>query len=218
MGSIETVLTDLPDTLAWQEEVYLHLHQNPELSGREVKTSALVAEKLAAWGYEVIKIGGGVVGVMRNGDGPVVLTRADMDALPVTEATGLPYASTVTDIDDEGRQVGVMHACGHDVHVTTQLGAAELIAKHRDAWGGTFIPLFQPAEETVGGAQGMVDAGLVAAIPRPDVAYGQHVFGNKTGHVAVHPGPTMSATDSIRVTVWGKGTHGSMPNQGVDPI
>jgi hippurate hydrolase len=218
VATIDTLLTDLPSTAVWQEQVYIQLHQTPELSGREVKTVALVAEKLAAWGYEVRHIGGGVVGVMRNGDGSVVLTRADMDALPVTEATGLPYASTLTDIDEEGRRVGVMHACGHDVHVTTQLGAAELMAKHREAWSGTFIPLFQPAEETVGGAQGMVDAGLVAAIPKPDVAYGQHVFGILAGHVAVHPGPTMSASDSIRVTVWGKGTHGSMPNQGVDPV
>ncbi|MDR2619569.1 MAG: amidohydrolase, partial [Propionibacteriaceae bacterium] len=177
-----------------------------------------VAEKLTTWGYEVLSIGGGVVGVLRNGEGPVVLTRADMDALPVVEATGLPYASTVTDVDEDGRVVGVMHACGHDVHITTQLGAAELLAAHPEAWSGTYISLFQPAEETVGGAQGMVDAGLVAQIPKPDVAYGQHVFGIKAGHVATHPGPTMSASDSIRVTVWGKGTHGSAPHQGVDPI
>jgi hippurate hydrolase len=214
----QRVLADLPATAKWQEELYLHLHANPELSGHEVKTRAIVKEKLAAWGYEIVEVGGGVIGVLRNGDGPTVLYRADMDALPVTEATGLPYASKVVTQDDEGNTVGVMHACGHDTHITTLLGAAELMAANRDAWSGTYLPLFQPAEETVDGAKGMVDAGLVNVIPRPDVALGQHVFGNKTGHVATHAGPTMSYSDSIKVTVYGQGTHGSCPHQGIDPI
>jgi hippurate hydrolase len=214
----QTVLADLPATASWQEELYLHLHANPELSGHEVKTRAIVAEKLASWGYEIVEVGGGVIGVLRNGEGPTVLYRADMDGLPVTEATGLPYSSKVITQDDEGNTVGVMHACGHDTHITTLLGAAELMAKHREAWSGTYLPLFQPAEETVDGAKGMVDAGLVNAIPRPDVALGQHVFGNKAGHVCTHPGPTMSYSDSIKVTLYGQGTHGSCPDQGVDPI
>lgn len=210
MSIVDTVLTGLDSELAGLRDTYRQLHRHPELSFQEHGTSQLVAEKLASFGYSVQHIGGtGVVGVLVNGDGPTVLSRADMDALPVTEATGLPYASTVE---------GVMHACGHDVHVTALLGAAQLLAQGRDAWSGTFIALFQPAEELGGGSQAMVDDGLAAKVPRPDVVLGQHVMPLPAGVVATATGPVLSAGDSLKVTVHGKGSHGSMPHMSVDPV
>jgi len=164
-------------------------------------------------------IGGGVVGILANGEGYTVLVRADIDGLPVTEATGLPYASTKTAVEATGATVGVMHACGHDVHVTAGLGAAQLLAQARDAWSGTFIALFQPAEETAAGARAMVADGLVDRVPRPDVAFAQHVLAAPaSGEVATAAGPVLSAGDSIRITVFGKGSHGAMPHLGVDPV
>jgi hippurate hydrolase len=141
-----------------------------------------------------------------------------MDALPVTELTGLPYASTVTATDESGATVGVSHACGHDVHVTCLLGAAELMGAGRDAWSGTFIALFQPAEETAAGSQAMVDDRLTDRVPRPDVAMAQHVLSHEAGVVGTHTGPVLSAGDSVKITVFGKGSHGSMPHLGVDPV
>ncbi len=218
MPSLDQVLSRLGTTRSWQEDLYRHLHAHPELGLQEEKTRALIAARLTELGYEVRTVGGGVAGVLTNGSGPVVLSRADIDGLPVTEETGLPYASTDTTVDEAGRTVGLMHACGHDVHITCLLGAAALLAAERDAWSGTFVALFQPAEETATGARSMVDAGLTDVVPRPDVAFAQHVLSHEAGVVATQPGPVLSAGDSIRITVFGKGSHGSMPHLGVDPV
>jgi len=147
MSTVTRALEGLDEVSLWQEELYRHLHAHPELSFQEVETRAEIARRLGDFGYEVQEIGGGVVGVLRNGEGPTVLFRADIDALPVTEATGLDYASTVTATDADGATVGVMHACGHDSHITCALGAAALLAQRRDTWSGTYLALFQPAEE-----------------------------------------------------------------------
>ena len=165
------------------------------------------------------RVGGGVVGVLANGAGKTVLFRADMDGLPVRETTGLPYASTKTVEDASGKKVPVMHACGHDAHVSCGLGAAELFARNRDAWSGVYVALFQPGEETATGARSMVADGLVGRVPKPDVALSQHVLtAPESGHVATTAGPVLSAGDSIKITVYGKGSHGSMPHLGVDPV
>lgn len=218
MTRIADVLGRLDGTREWREELYARLHAHPELSSHEVETAAEVSRRLESFGYEVQRIGGGVVGVLVNGSGRGVLTRADMDALPVTELTGLPYASKVTAVDESGATVGVSHACGHDVHVVALLGAAELLAGARDAWSGTFTALFQPAEETAAGARAMLEDGLTDRVPRPDVAFGQHVLNHAAGVVGTQAGPVLSAGDSIRITVFGKGSHGSMPHLGVDPV
>ena len=218
MLALDEVLSRLGATRPWQEELYLHLHAHPELSLHEVKTRALIAARLTELGYQVHLVGGGVVGVLANGAGPVVLSRADIDGLPVTEVTGLPYASTDTAVDETGATVGLMHACGHDAHITCLLGAAALLAAEPAAWSGTFIALFQPAEETAAGARAMVLDGLTDVIPRPDVAFGQHVLGHTAGVLATQAGPVLSAGDSIKITVFGKGSHGSMPHLGVDPV
>ena len=217
---IADVLAHLGATSSWQEDVYKQLHAHPELSFQEIKTAALAATKLNELGYEVLEGIGrtGVVGVLRNGEGQTVLARADMDALPVKENTGLPYASALTATDDAGETVSVAHACGHDAHVTCLLGAAELLANARRSWGGTFIALFQPAEEVAGGAKAMVEDGLQERIPKPDVAFSQHVLAHSAGMIGTQIGPVLSAGDSIRITLHGKGSHGSMPHNSVDPV
>ncbi|WP_396931835.1 amidohydrolase [Mycolicibacterium sp.] len=214
------ILDGLSGIRAWQEDFYRDLHRNPELSHQEHRTAGLVAGKLRDWGYEVHEgIGGtGVVGILRSGSGPTVLMRADMDALPVEEATGLPYASTVRSTDAAGNDVPVMHACGHDVHVTCLLGASELLAKQADQWNGTFVALFQPAEEVGDGARGMVGGGLRDVVPAVDVAMAQHVLPVPAGVIGTHRGPFLSAADSMRITVHGRGAHGSMPQAAVDPV
>lgn len=210
MSAAQEVLKKLDAQTEWQEELYIHLHKYPELSMQEVETAAEITRRLESYGYDVQQIGGGVVGVMKNGEGPTVLFRADIDALPVEEATGLPYRSEVP---------GVMHACGHDFHITAGLGAAKLLAESRDLWAGTYIALFQPAEETAEGAQSMVDDGLVEKVPRPDVALGQHVLvAPVSGKVGTIAGPMLSTAANIKVTVYGKGSHGSMPHLGIDPV
>lgn len=218
--SAADLLANLDDIQPWHVDFYQELHRNPELSFQEVRTSGLVSDRLRALGYDVhTGIGGtGLVGILHNGDGPTVLARADMDALPVREATALPYASTATATDAAGHQTPVMHACGHDMHVTCLLAAAQLLAEHQQTWSGTFIALFQPAEELGTGARAMVESGLAAVIPKPDVALGQHVMGLPYDTVAARPGAALSAADSIRITLHGRGTHGSMPHYGVDPI
>lgn len=218
VSALDQVLGRLDATRPWQEELYRHLHAHPELSLHEENTRALVATRLAELGYEVSTVGGGVVGVLTNGSGPVVLSRADIDGLPVTEETGLAYASTDTTVDESGATVGLMHACGHDAHITCLLGAAALLAAEPAAWSGTFVALFQPAEETAAGARAMVADGLTSAVPRPDVAFAQHVLGHAAGVLATQTGPVLSAGDSVRITVHGKGSHGSMPHLGVDPV
>ncbi|WP_341746663.1 amidohydrolase [Dermatophilus congolensis] len=217
--SIADITAKVPALAEMQETLYKHLHENPELSMVETETRALIAGKLTEYGYDVKEIGGGVVGVLANGQGRTVLFRADIDALPVQEATGLDYASTKVMKDQDGIEQPVMHACGHDMHVVAGLGAAQLLAEHKDTWSGTYIALFQPAEETAQGAQSMVDAGLIDAIPKPDVCLGQHVLAAPVaGKVAVASGPILSTAVSAKVTVYGKGSHGSMPHLGVDPV
>ncbi len=210
MRVLEDVLAGLDSELEGLRRFYTELHQHPELSLQEHETAKRIEQQLRSFGFDVQRIGGtGVVGVLANGDGPTVLARADMDALPVTEATGLPYSSTVD---------GVMHACGHDMHVTTLLGAAKLLSTARESWAGTYIALFQPGEEVGAGAKAMVDDGLVAKLPKPDAALAQHVMPLPAGIVATTAGPVLSAGDSIKITVHGAGAHGSMPHLSVDPV
>ncbi len=215
-GTATAVLSGLDQVRAWQDEVYRDLHSHPELPHHERRTAAAVAARLREMGCEVHEgIGGtGVLGIVRNGVGPTVLLRADMDALPVREETGLPYAST--EVADDGSPV--MHACGHDVHVTCLLGAAALLAGARDRWVGTLVALFQPAEETADGARGMVEDGLAEIVGPVDVAMAQHVLPMPAGTVGTRSGPTLSAADSMRITVHGRGAHGSMPQASVDPV
>ena len=203
-------LTDLDDLLSRLRDLYRELHQQPELSLEEHQTAERIESELSDLDVEVQRIGGtGVVAVIRNGDGPTVLARADTDALPVSEQTGLDYASKVE---------GAMHACGHDMHVATLLGAVELLATNKDAWAGTYIGLFQPAEETAQGAQAMLDDGLVDKIPTPEVALSQHVMPTEAGTIGTAAGPVLSAGDSLKITVYGRGAHGSMPHNSVDPV
>ncbi|WP_200949247.1 amidohydrolase [Phycicoccus sp. Soil748] len=214
------VLADLPTVRPWQEDFYRDLHQHPELSHQEHRAAGAVAARLRDSGYEVVEhVGGtGVVATLRNGEGKTVLLRADMDALPVLEATGLPYASTDSATDATGTHVPVMHACGHDVHVTCLLGAATLLALHRDEWAGTLVALFQPAEELGDGARRMVEDSLATKVGDVDVALAQHVLPMPAGTVGTRTGPVLSAADSLRVTVYGRGAHGSMPQASVDPV
>ncbi|KAL4932538.1 uncharacterized protein BDV17DRAFT_279682 [Aspergillus undulatus] len=203
------------------EDLYKHFHANPELSLQEQKTSEKVAAHLAALNaYEIqTNIGGyGLVGVLKNGPGKTVLLRADIDALPVKELTSLPYASTVTMRDADGIEKPVMHACGHDMHITCLLAAAEKLANLRDQWSGTLIVLFQPNEERGGGAQAMVNDGLYDKIPVPDVALGQHVMRLRAGSIGCRTGTIMAAADSMKITVFGRGGHGSLPHMTVDPV
>jgi amidohydrolase len=218
--AVSAVLAGLQNSRSWQEDLYRDVHQHPELSHQEARTAGLVAGRLRGAGFEVHeKVGGtGVVGVLRNGDGATVLLRADMDALPVREATGLPYASEVTGTDADGNEVPVMHACGHDVHVACLAGAAQLLAEGREHWKGTLVALFQPAEEVGDGARGMVDDGLADLFPTPQVALGQHVMPASAGRLATRAGAALSAADSMRITVYGRGAHGSMPQAAVDPV
>jgi len=218
--AVTAVLNFLPGIRPWQENFYRHLHEHPELSHQEFETARKATERLRAWGYEVHEnVGGtGVVGILRNGPGPTVLLRADMDALPVEEATGLEYASVARATDAHGDEVPVMHACGHDVHVTALLGAAQLLSDGTDHWTGTLVALFQPGEETSDGARTMVDDGLAALLPPVDVAFGQHVLAAPAGVVGTRSSPVLSAADSVRITVHGRGAHGSMPQAAVDPV
>ena len=209
-STAQEITASISQQLPWQAELYKHFHRHPELGLAEHETSARICEELEDLGYETCLIGGtGIVGILRNGEGPVVLARADMDALPVAEDTGLEYSSTVR---------GAMHACGHDMHMATLLGAARFLAGNRERWSGTYLALFQPAEETAAGAKAMVADGLVERIPKPDVALAQHVMPVEAGRIGTTAGPILSAGDSLRITVYGRGAHGSMPHNSVDPV
>ena len=166
--------------LDYMEELYLHFHRNPELSLYEFETAARMAEEFAAAGYEVTpEVGGtGVVGVLRNGEGPTVMLRGDMDGLPVKELTRVPYASTALAVDEQGRRVPVMHACGHDIHITNLIGVARKLAGMRESWSGTVVLVAQPAEERGLGARAMIEDGLFKRFPRPDYNLGLHVTAN----------------------------------------
>jgi amidohydrolase len=220
MSGIQEILAGYEGLRAAQEAFYQDLHRHPELSHHERDTARRVAERLQGNGFTVqTGIGGtGVVGVLANGDGPTVLLRCELDALPLREDTGAPYASTVTAHDAQGHEVPVAHACGHDLHMSCMTAMATLMGARRDRWNGTLITLFQPAEETGQGAQDMVDDGLFKRIPVPDVALAQHLLPGIAGTVATRPGLFMSAADSIRVTVHGRGGHGSMPQHTIDPV
>jgi len=216
----ETVLASLDSLRGDLESVYKDVHSHPELSMQENRTAGIAADRLRAAGYDLTTGIGktGVVGLLRNGDGPTVMLRADMDALPVKEATGLPYASKVTATDRDGKTVPVMHACGHDMHVTWLIGAATLFAQARDAWHGTLMPVFQPAEETAQGAQAMIDDGLFNRFPKPDVVLGQHVMVGSAGVLSSRAGVVTSAGDSLQIRMFGRGAHGSMPQASIDPV
>ena len=203
------------------KSVYEDLHRNPELSLQEKRTAAKLADALAATGAKVTKsVGGhGVVAVLENGPGPVVLVRSDMDALPVTEATGAPYASQVRVADAEGRQTGVMHACGHDIHMTCLIGTARWLAEHRDAWKGTAVLIGQPAEERVEGARAMLADGLYEKFPKPSAALALHVAHDvAAGKVGFVAGPAFASSTSVNILVKGRGGHGAMPHNAIDPI
>ncbi len=201
--------------------LYMDLHEHPELSGHEVNTAATVAAKLRALGYEVTEhVGGsGVVAVLRNGPGPTVMLRTELDALPVAEKTGLTYASKVTTKNDAGLTVPVMHACGHDIHMAALVGTAQIMAKDKDQWHGTLMLIAQPAEETVGGAEGMIAAGLFTRFPKPDVGVALHTTnGLPAGKVGFTPEYAASNADTVNITIYGKGGHGASPESTVDPI
>jgi hippurate hydrolase len=208
---VDRALANLRDLLPGLEAFYTDVHSHPELSMQETRTAGLVADRLREAGYEVTTGIGktGVVGVLRNGAGPTVMLRADMDALPVEERTGLPYASQVK---------GVMHACGHDMHVTWLVGATRLLAQARDAWQGTLLAVFQPGEETAQGAQAMIDDGLFERFPRPEVVLGQHVMVGSAGDIGARTGTITSAADSLQIRLFGRGAHGSMPQASIDPV
>jgi hippurate hydrolase len=202
-------------------ELYRHLHQNPELSTQEEQTAARMAQELSDVGAKVTTgIGGhGVVGVLENGPGKVLMLRADMDALPVAEQTGLPYASKTRVEDARGATVGVMHACGHDVHMTNLVGVARYLAQHRDKWSGTVVFVFQPAEETGSGAEAMLADGLLKRFPRPDYAVALHVSADApTGQLGYRTGGAMANVDSVDIVIKGRGGHGASPETTIDPI
>jgi hippurate hydrolase len=221
-------LADVPAKGPWLDheiggliELYKELHSHPELSFHEVETARRLASRLREAGVEVTEgvAKTGVVGVLRNGEGPTVLVRTDLDALPVTEETGLPFASRVQTTDDEGEDVGVMHACGHDIHMTCLVGSARWLAQHRDAWRGTVVFVGQPAEERVSGARAMLEDGLYSRFPRPDCALALHVAHDlDTGKLAYTSGPALASSTSIDVTVNGRGGHGASPHDAIDPI
>ncbi len=209
------------DYETYLEPLFIHFHKNPELSFLENATAARMAEELRAVGMEVTEgVGGtGVVGMMRNGDGPLILLRADMDGLPVLEKSGLEYASTATQIGQDGQEYPVMHACGHDVHITSMVGTARRLAAMKDAWSGTLMFVVQPAEERVGGAKAMLEDGLYERFGTPDYALAFHVSSVlPTGKVSASEGIQYSSSDSINITVPGVGAHGASPHMGRDPV
>ncbi|MBL0920936.1 MAG: amidohydrolase [Phycisphaerales bacterium] len=203
------------------EALYIDLHRTPEISLQEEKTAAKLAARLRELGYEVTeRIGGhGVVGVLRNGEGPTVMLRTDTDALPVREQTGLPFASTATAINPSGETVPAMHACGHDAHMASWIGAAALLASSKDQWRGTVVFVGQPAEEIVQGARAMVNDGLFERAARPDYVVGIHVTNLlPAGQIGVISGPASAASNSVDITFFGKGGHGAAPHRAIDPI
>jgi len=203
------------------DALYLDLHQNPELSFQEEKTAAKLAARVRALGFEVTeRVGGhGVVAVLRNGAGPTVLVRTDMDALPIEEKTGLPYASKVTATNPRGERVPVMHACGHDVHMSSWVGAATLLARAREGWRGTLVFVAQPAEEVLQGAERMVKDGLFTRFPKPDFVIGFHDTALlRAGSVAVVSGPAWAASNAVDVTLYGRGGHGAAPHRTIDAL
>jgi amidohydrolase len=214
------ILLNLDAMLPELEAVYKDIHAHPELSMQETRTAWIAADHLKASGFEVTTGLGktGVVGILRNGDGPTVMLRADMDALPIKETTGLSYASTVTATGPDGKATPVAHSCGHDMHIACLTGASSLFAKSRDSWHGTLMSVFQPGEETAQGAQAMIDDGLFKRFLKPDVVLGQHVMSLPSGHLDWRTGVITSAADSLQIRMFGRGAHGSMPEASIDPV
>jgi len=211
-GALAPFEDTIDATREQREELYKWFHQHPELSLEEVETSARIEEEMTRIGYDVISVGKtGKVAVLENGDGPTVLFRADFDALPLAEETGLDYAADPA--------LGRMHACGHDMHTTALIGAAEALMRHKDLWSGTFIALFQPGEETGHGALDMVNSGLADVVPEPDIVLGQHVGPLLQNYgVGSLAGPVYTTCVQTKITLYGKGSHGSMPQKGIDPV
>lgn len=203
------------------KDLFIHFHQNPELSFRETKTAARLAKELRALGIQVTEGVGktGVVGVLKNGEGPTVLIRADMDGLPVEEKSGLPYTSKVRQVDMHGQEMPVMHACAHDTHVTALIGTARQLAARKDMWKGTVVFIGQPAEERLLGAKAMLEDGLYTRFPKPDYLLALHVTsGLPSGKIWLEPGPGFASADSVDIIVHGVGAHGASPHLGKDPI
>jgi amidohydrolase len=212
-SALEAILPEM-------EEIYKDIHSHPELSMQEKRTAQIVADYLKKYYWEVTTgIGGtGVVGIFKNGKGSTVMLRADMDGLPITEDTGLPYASTVRTKDEEGREVGVSHTCGHDFHVTWLMGTSRLLSENKDQWSGTVLAVFQPGEEVGRGAKAMMDDDMINRFPRPNIILGQHVMVGIAGHVGHKSGAILSGGDSLQIKLFGRGAHGSQPQNSIDPV
>lgn len=220
LTAVQKILSDLDETQAEREKQYKYFHQHPELSMKEDHTAQTIIDILSEAGIETKRVGKtGVVAEIKNGEGPVVAMRADIDALPIKENSGKDYTSTVSTQDENGKTVGVSHACGHDFHISSLLGALKAFNEHKDAWRGTYIGVFQPGEETAQGAKDLVENGITSMIAKPDVYLGQHVLGAiPAGTVGIRPGAFLTTAASIRVHIFGKGSHGSMPELSVDPV
>jgi hippurate hydrolase len=221
----QQIISKLANHQASLEETYIDLHKNPELSTMELRTAKKLADGLRQLGFEVTekigneKAGFGIIGILKNGNGPTVLIRTDLDALPIVEQTGVPYASTVKVRDAEGKEVGVMHACGHDMHMTCWLGAAKVLVDLKDKWQGTLIMIGQPSEERGLGAKAMLEAGLFTKFPKPDFCIALHTDGSIAhGKIGYTSGMAMANVDSVDILVKGKGGHGSTPHNTIDPI
>lgn len=220
LTAVQKILSDLDETQAERERQYKYFHQHPELSMKEDHTAQTIIDILSKAGIETKRVGKtGVVAEIKNGEGPVVAMRADIDALPIKENSGKDYTSTVSTQDENGKTVGVSHACGHDFHISSLLGALKAFNKHKDAWRGTYIGVFQPGEETAQGAKDLVENGITSMIAKPDVYLGQHVLGAiPAGTVGIRSGAFLTTAASIRVHIFGKGSHGSMPELSVNPV
>lgn len=220
LTAVQKILSDLDETQAEREKQYKYFHQHPELSMKEDHTAQTIIDILSKAGIETKRVGKtGVVAEIKNGEGPVVAMRADIDALPIKENSGKDYASTVSTQDENGKTVGVSHACGHDFHISSLLGALKAFNEHKDAWRGTYIGIFQPGEEIAQGAKDLVENGITSMIAKPDVYLGQHVLGAiPAGTVGIRSGAFLTTAASIRVHIFGKGSHGSMPELSVDPV
>jgi hippurate hydrolase len=203
------------------DALYVTLHRSPELGFQEVQTAATLAARLKALGFDVTTGVGktGIVGILRNGAGPTVMLRTELDALPVEEKTGLPFASTVVTKNAAGQSTPVMHACGHDLHMAAWTGTARLMAEHRDRWSGTLMMVGQPAEEGLGGARAMLTDGLFTRFPKPDFALSFHDDDTMpAGTIGYHPGLFRAMSDTVTLTIYGRGGHGAMPHNTIDPI
>lgn len=213
--------TPVAKALPQLEKLYLYLHQNPELSYQEKNSSERMAKELAKLGFKVTKnFGGyGVVGIFENGAGPTIMIRADTDGLPIIEQTGKPYASKATTVDANHNTVGIMHGCGHDIHMTSLIGTAQQLIQHKADWKGTLMMVAQPAEEVGGGAKAMLKQGLFSQFPTPNAVLGLHVSASiPAGKVGVVSGYALANVDSVDINIKGKGGHGAYPHTTIDPV